>query len=300
MSPVQQSSSPEARPPSDGNSPAKRPPLAEETAVVREAERQWHDAYYRSHENVAYPQTAEEFRKIFTRIELTPFCEGGWNWWADPRKEAMDAVGDVRGLRVLDYGCGFGKLGMHLALCGAQVWGFDFSREATDIATTVAKRYGLSAQFEQMDAEELTYPENFFDLVIGFGVLHHVVKYPRAGPHLYRVLKPGGKAVFHETLWDNPLINLARRFTSEEAEAGDAHLQERNIRDFCREFRQVTLEKRHLFYMLKRLAKVPQQSLEAPLKPRPFWRLVKSVDNQILRFRPLRRYCGEVIVFLKK
>ena len=39
----------------------------------------------------------------------------------------IDALGDVRGKRILDYGCGYGMLGIYLASCGAEVWGFDLS-----------------------------------------------------------------------------------------------------------------------------------------------------------------------------
>ena len=279
--------------------PAKFARASENVVSVKEAEREWHDAYYKAHALGAYPHTPEEFRRQFQRVELTPFCEGGWSWWADPRREALDTIGDVRGLRVLDYGCGFGLLGMYLALCGARVWGFDLSGMAIETANEVARRYGLSARFEQMDAEDLRYADNSFDVAVGFGVLHHVIKYPRAGSQLCRVLSPGGRAVFHETLWDNPLINLARRFTGEHADAGDAHLTDKNIREFFRDFSQVRLEKRHLLYMLKRLAKLPRPDLNSPPSPRPFWRLVKSMDRQILRFPPLRRYCGEVIIYLR-
>jgi ubiquinone/menaquinone biosynthesis C-methylase UbiE len=187
-----------------------------------------------------------------------------------------------------------------LSQCGAQVWGFDLSGPAVDAANEAARRYGLSGQFAQMDAEHLTYEGDFFDLVIGFGVLHHVIKYPGARSQLYRVLKPGGRAVFHETLWDNPLINLARRFTTAHADAGDAALTERELRRFCQGFSQVQFEKRHLLYMLKRLAKLPPPDWLAELRPRSFWKLVKALDNQLLRIRPMRRYCGEVIVFLQK
>jgi ubiquinone/menaquinone biosynthesis C-methylase UbiE len=68
-----------------------------------------------------------------------------------------------------------------------------------------------------MDATNLAYPDVFFDLVVGFGVLHRVVKYPQAGAQLLRDVKSGGTAVFHETLWNNPLLNLACRFTTEPA-----------------------------------------------------------------------------------
>jgi len=267
---------------------------------VKDAEREWHDAIYKAHAHEAHPATPAEFLELFRRIELTPFCEGGWNWWADVRREALDAVGDVRGLRVLDYGCGYGRLGIYLALCGAQVWGFDLSPAAVEAASQAASRYGLSAQFETMDAEELRYGEDFFDLVLGFGVLHHAIKYPGSGSELLRVLKPGGRAVFCEGLGENPLINLARTFTVADAEAGDARLTARSIHAFGAGFSHVRIERRHLLYTAKRLARLPNPDPYAAVRPRPFWRLVKVVDNTILRVTPLQRYCGEVIVFLQK
>ena len=98
---------------------------------------------------------------------------------------------------------------------------FDLSRPAIETARKAATRFGLSAEFTQMDAAALTYPDDFFDLVIGFGVLHHVIKYPTADVQLFRGMKPAARAVFHETLWDNPLINFARKFTSVPADAGE-------------------------------------------------------------------------------
>jgi len=266
----------------------------------KEAERAWHDAVYHAHARSAYPASAAEFEFGFIRHHLTPFCDGGWSWWADARCQAVAAMGDVRGLRVLDYGCGFGSLGMFLALREADVWGFDLSLPAIEVANLAAAQYGVSAQFAQMDATNLAYPDGFFDLVVGFGVLHHVVKYPQAGAQLLRVVKSGGRAVFHETLWDNPLINLARRFTTEHADAGDVHLTDRGIREFCAGFSDVKLEKLYLLYMLKRLANLPAQDHQSALRPRPFWKTVKAFDQDVLRFTPFQRYCGEVNIYLRK
>jgi len=274
--------------------------IPDQVRSAKQAEREWHDAFYAAHGTSDYPETLAEFQERFRRTELTPFYEGGWNRWADPRREALETLGEVRGLSVLDYGCGAGTLGMYLSLCGANVQGFDLSQEGIKVANEVARRYRLSAQFAQMDAEELSYPENSFDLVVGFGVLHHVIKYPRASSHLLRVMKPAARAIFVETLWDNPVINLVRRFTTEDEEAGDAKLTEQNIRQFSEGFRHVQLEKRHLVYMLKRLAKLPPRDLSMAMRPRSFWRRVKSLDDQLLRFQPLRRYCGEVIISLEK
>jgi 2-polyprenyl-3-methyl-5-hydroxy-6-metoxy-1,4-benzoquinol methylase len=267
---------------------------------IKQAERAWHDSHYATHADYAYPDTVEDFQNIFVNCQISCFCDGGWSWWGDARREMIDALGDVSGLRVLDYGCGYGGLGLYLSLRGARVWGFDLSLPAIETANKAAQRYGLPAEFAQMDAAQLTYPDEFFDLVIGFGVMHHVMKYPGTDSHLLRILKPGARALFHETLWDNPLINFARRFTMVDADAGDRPLTEREIHRYCREFRHVELEKRHMLYMLKRLAKLPAGDWSAPLVPRPFWQALKAMDHGILRFRPLRRYCGEVIVFLQK
>ena len=267
---------------------------------MKEAERAWHDASYSKHAHSGYPDTPEEFQRVFVKGHLTPFCDGGWSWWSDARHDAVEALGNVRGLRVLDYGCGYGELGIYLSLNGARVWGFDFSRPAIETANETSRRLGADAEFATMDAAALTYPDGFFDRVVGFGVLHHVIKYPDAGSHLFRILKRGGKAVFHETLWDNPVINLARRFTTVDPEAGDAHLTEHEIRGFCREFGSVQLKKCHLLYMLKRFAKPPAADWNAELKPRPFWRMVKKLDSGLLRIKALRRYCGEVVIVLEK
>ncbi len=268
--------------------------------VVKQAEQEWHDSYFRAHGQEDFPETAGEFLEWFKRVDLTPFCDGGWSYWADPRAEALANLEITPEMRVLDYGCGSGKLGIYFALQGANVSGFDLSEEGIEVAKGAAAKYGTSARFEQMDAEELRYSDGFFDVVVGFGVLHHVIKYPAAASHLYRVLKAGGRAVFIETLWDNPLLNLVRRFTTADTDAGDAHLTEASIHEFCGNFRDIRLEKRNLAYMLKRFAGLPRRDLSAPVRPRPFWRLIKSVDRNLLRFGPLRRYCGEVIIYLSK
>lgn len=280
--------------------PTNRAPSDDSLARMKESEFEWHNAFYAAHAPHLYPDSLEEFRRFFVRDHLTPFCDGGGSWWTDARKEMIDALGDVRGKRVLDYGCGYGMLGIYLSFCGAEVWGFDLSSAAIEVAKAAALKYALPAQFEQMDATELSYPDNFFDLVVGFGVIHHVIKYPRVGDRLFRVLKPGGTATFHETLWDNPVLNFARKFTMRDADAGDAPLRERDLRVFFRDFRTLTIAKYHLLYMAKRLAMPSSRGWSAECQPRPFWKFVKSVDQQLLRFTPLRRFCGEVVMSVQK
>lgn len=263
------------------------------------AERVWHDSWYQENARAEFPESPADFRELFRRVQLTAFCEGGWSYWGDARNELMRICGDVRGLKVLDYGCGSGQLGIYLAMLGAEVTGFDLSPRGVEIANWAAQKYGLTCSFKAMDAEELDYPDRCFDLVVGFGVLHHVVKYPRSAQHIARVLKPGGRAVFHETLWENPLINFVRRWTTADDDAGDAHLTESSIRQFGKLCAHAEIRKRHIFYMLKRLAKISDRDLSRPLRPRPFWRALRRIDKGLNRLG-LSRFCGESIVVYTK
>jgi 2-polyprenyl-3-methyl-5-hydroxy-6-metoxy-1,4-benzoquinol methylase len=267
---------------------------------TKELEKKWHDDYYQRRGTSEYPSTLEEFREQFVRVHLTPFHSGGWSWWADIRVELMGGIGDLSGKRVLDYGCGCGELGVYLTSLGAEVYGFDLSAEGVKIARQTAARYHLRASFEPMDAESLGYHDNTFDFVVGFGVLHHVIKYRNASTELHRVLTPGGLAVFAETLWDNPFINFARRFTTEEDDAGDAKLTHASIREFAGCFSHFEVKERHFLYMLKRLSRVPIRDLSRPLRSRPIWKAVKRLDELLLRIPPLRSWCGEVIITLRK
>ena len=261
---------------------------------VKAAERAWHDDWYSAHARQDFPDNPAGFMEYFRRVHLSNFCDGGWSYWADARKEIFAMLGDVRHLRILDYGCGHGQLGIFLALQGAQVSGFDLSAKGIEIANWAAGMYGLPCAFDAMDAENLTYPDATFDLVIGFGVVHHVIKYPRSAEHLRRVLKPGGKAIFHETLWSNPAIRFARRFTSAEQSAGDAPITPSSIRNFFSGFSRLDLMPRHCLYMLKRCASLPDRNLQDPLRPRPFWKMVKAADSVVAPLMPAM--CGEVII----
>jgi 2-polyprenyl-3-methyl-5-hydroxy-6-metoxy-1,4-benzoquinol methylase len=113
---------------------------------VKHAEREFHNQLYASAPAEHFPATAAQFMEIYRRIHLTPFHAGGWSYWGDTRRETFALLGDVRGKRVLDFGCGVGHTGVYLALQGAEVWGFDFARHGVERATQLAEHYGLGQQ----------------------------------------------------------------------------------------------------------------------------------------------------------
>lgn len=118
------------------------------------------------------------------------------------------------GKRVLEYGCGPGSCAFVLAQRNAIVIGIDISDFAIESATKVESERKLGVTFEVMNAEELSFADNSFDLICGSGILHHL-QLDKAYSELARTLKPGGRAVFLEPLGHNILINMYRNRTPE-------------------------------------------------------------------------------------
>jgi SAM-dependent methyltransferase len=127
--------------------------------------------------------------------------------WIRP---AFARLGDVRGLRLLDFGSGHGMAAVVLARAGATVTAFDLSSGYVEEARARAQANGVLIDFVQADGERLPFADAAFDRVWGCAILHHL-DLSRAGLQLRRVLCPGGRAVFCEPWGGNPLLNFARR-----------------------------------------------------------------------------------------
>lgn len=99
------------------------------------------------------------------------------------------------GKRLLEIGCGVGTDLLQFARGGAIVTGIDLSPHSIEIAKRRFEVYGLPGEFAIGDAEQLSFPDESFDVVYSFGVLHHTPNTERAISEVRRVLKPGGEAI---------------------------------------------------------------------------------------------------------
>jgi SAM-dependent methyltransferase len=99
--------------------------------------------------------------------------------------------GDLLGRRVLDVGCGTGRLALALAERGARVWGVDPSEEmlAQARANTVGK-----VALKRAAAEALPFKSGWFERAL-FRLVVHLVDRPRAFRESARVLADGGRLV---------------------------------------------------------------------------------------------------------
>ena len=133
----------------------------------------------------------------------------------DSRKYVEDWIRDrCMGKRILDYGCGNGEDAMFAAEHGATAVGIDISDISISNCRAGAEARSLSdrASFYVMDAEKLEFEDNSFDLVVVYGVLHHL-DFAAAMSEISRVLKSGGQAICTEALAHNPVIHQYRKRT---------------------------------------------------------------------------------------
>lgn len=111
------------------------------------------------------------------------------NWWE--LFELLVAEGDLGGQRVIDVGCGTGRLAAALAERGARVWGVDPSEEMLRRARLVG---GKGVGLRRGRAEELPFKDAWFDRAVLRTVVH-LLDRKRAFREVARVLVPGGRAV---------------------------------------------------------------------------------------------------------
>ena len=100
-----------------------------------------------------------------------------------------------KGKDVLEIGCGMGIDLLQYAKAGANVTGIDLTGKAIQNSKSHFAHRNMHGTFHTMNTEKLEFPDNTFDLVYSFGVLHHTQNTQKAIDEIYRVLKPGGKAI---------------------------------------------------------------------------------------------------------
>ncbi len=141
------------------------------------------------------------------------------------REIAMSMLPPCEGANVLDVGCG---TGLHLELyarSGCRVSGIDLSPAMLAIAR---KRLGDEADLREVDAREMPFDDNAFEVVLASLFLHEHPPEIRMAilEQMRRVLKPDGRLLildFHpgpftgiRGHWTNAVITVAERFAGRE------------------------------------------------------------------------------------
>lgn len=101
----------------------------------------------------------------------------------------------LKGLSVLDLGCGGGLVSAPLARLGAQVSAVDASAEAIGAARAYAGQAGLEIAFETATAEALVEAGRQFDLVVALEIVEHVADVNAFLAAAEALVRPGGALI---------------------------------------------------------------------------------------------------------
>jgi ubiquinone/menaquinone biosynthesis C-methylase UbiE len=223
-----------------------------------------------------------------------------------------EQLGDVKGKRVLDLGCGAGEAAVWFAKQGADVVASDLSPAFLNLVRRVAALHGVEVETHLADADRLDLAPESFDVVYTGNLLHHV-DIDETLERIERVLKPGGVLVSWDPLRHNPVINLYRRMAAGVRTEDEHPFDVRDVERYRRLFEDVRCE----FFWLATLWLFVRFYLIERVHPRAdrYWKRVvreherltstynrlARVDRVLLRTVPsLRKYCWNVAIYARK
>lgn len=132
----------------------------------------------------------------------------------DQRRHVRERLAVSPGDRVLDVGCGPGYLTSEIAaLVGpdGEVAGIDISASMLALARRRCAGAGGRVTLREGRCEDVPFPDASFDAAVSVQVYEYVEDIERALAELYRVLRPGGRAVILDTDWDSLVWHSADR-----------------------------------------------------------------------------------------
>ena len=133
----------------------------------------------------------------------------------------------LQGADTLVVGCGRGvdvEIAFNL-MQAARVTAIDLDERQVSRARPRLARWGDRLRLEVGDVTAMPFPDASFDLVLDFGVIHHVPVWQDAIGEVFRVLRPGGQFLFEEiprSVLDSRLARVFTRHPRENRFDGDA------------------------------------------------------------------------------
>lgn len=127
----------------------------------------------------------------YTGERMIPDCNSGQETYAEHLLRYEFSAQFVKGKVVLDVACGSGYGTSYLARQGAmRVYGLDISQDAVEYAER--HYFHEKCEFVVADAENMPWPNDFFDVIISFETLEHVRNCGIFLDQVRRLLKPDG------------------------------------------------------------------------------------------------------------
>lgn len=147
-------------------------------------------------------------------------------------------IGETKGERILDVGCGIGGCASTIEDC-LEYTGIDISDVAIAQAAAVYNKPNF--KFIAMDAQELKFPDKYFDTVIAREVIEHLQEPQKCLKEIERVLKPGGVMVLTSPNRDSLHLRVNRMLGHGDFMCSIDHIKEFSFREMMAMIKQAGL-----------------------------------------------------------
>ena len=186
--------------------------------------------------------------------------------------------------RLLEIGCTAGHYTMMLARQGYSVVGLDISADSVRAAQALARSLGLTQiDFIAADAEDMQgVPDNSFDGVFSFSTLRYVPNPIRSLCEIWRVLRPGGKAVVDFPNVYCPWFEFLKFLVGGERHPHDHTYSPKRVRRMMDEAGFVNIEVKLIIFFAKQF-------------PSSLTPLYKAVDWLFERTPGVRHFAGIIM-----
>ncbi|MFZ5954938.1 MAG: class I SAM-dependent methyltransferase [Nanoarchaeota archaeon] len=166
----------------------------------------------------------------------------------------LEMLGNVKGKKVLDFGCGTGIYTKILKEKGANIKGFDISPQMLKIA----KDYVSNVEFKLGSGYKIPFNEKF-DIAFASLVMHHMKDWDKVFGQLKKVLKPKGEFIFSIS---NPVAEITKKS------------EDKNplIRKFERYF-----EERKIFGYWRNILKNKKTKIKMPIYHKTYETIIKTI-----------------------
>ena len=142
---------------------------------------------------------AAERRRYFEEISYNRFNGREWH------VPIVANFSAYKGKEMLEIGCSIATDGLEFAKAGAIYTGLDLTPHSIELAEERFGIFDVPGNFIVANAEELPFPDNSFDHIYSFGVIHHAPHPEKIAAEMRRVLRKGG--TFTVMLYNRNSIN---------------------------------------------------------------------------------------------
>jgi ubiquinone/menaquinone biosynthesis C-methylase UbiE len=136
------------------------------------------------------------------------FCRSApWRWFARRIVVPWALQSEQLSGEILEIGSGSGAMAAELLerFPDVRVTATDYDDSMVEAAWDRLQAFGDRVDVKQADATQLPFPDESFDAVVSFIMLHHVVDWEKALAEAARVLRPGGRLLGFDLLANAPM-----------------------------------------------------------------------------------------------